>query len=208
MPNAFRASARSRCGLISVVTAVPSSKATASSTGRGRDIRPSSPPSASRWRSSAARRNPEPKCAETVQCAGLSSNPSAAQAVSGPDRPAMRTGSAPHRVGPSKTFRRSGPPPGARASALPPAGNSSAWRKSSVRTSPSVTLATGATLLALGAQGMGCPQTAGTDRRAQRAPTATKRAKKRNPRTLADIAPRPVPRTARQLTWITTLPRA
>ncbi len=43
MPNLVRASARSRCGLISVVTAVPSSNATANSTGRGRDIRPSSP---------------------------------------------------------------------------------------------------------------------------------------------------------------------
>jgi len=43
IPSAFHASARSRCGLISVVTAVPSSNATANSTGRGRDIRPTSP---------------------------------------------------------------------------------------------------------------------------------------------------------------------
>ncbi len=43
IPYAWRASARSRCGLTRVLTAVPSSKATAISTGRGRDIRPSSP---------------------------------------------------------------------------------------------------------------------------------------------------------------------
>ena len=43
MPKDRRASARSRCGLIKLLTAVPSSKATQSSTGRGRDIRPSSP---------------------------------------------------------------------------------------------------------------------------------------------------------------------
>ena len=103
IPNVFRASARSRCGLISVVTAVPSSNATASSTGRGRDIRPSSPtvsiPIAQ------YRRAPESltEVRETARSGGRSSDPSAAQAFSAPARPTMCTGSMPHRAGPSRT---------------------------------------------------------------------------------------------------------